>query len=57
MPRKKTAKDIYDDIPYVETQEEIEELLYSYDMGVFDDYKDAYAGYDDDYDSYGRSIY
>lgn len=55
MPRKKTAKDIYDDIPYLETQEEIQELLESYDMGVFDDYKDAYGDYDDDYDRYDYS--
>lgn len=55
MPGKKHVKDLYDEIPYVETQEEIQELLESYDMGVFDEYKDAYGDYDDDYDNYNHS--
>lgn len=50
MPRKKSQ---IEDMPILESAEEIEEFLESYSIGQFDSYRDAYDDMNFDMDNYG----
>lgn len=50
MPRKKTQ---IEDMPILESAEEVEEFLESYSIGGFDAYREAYGDDDFDMDNYG----
>ncbi|MFN9114300.1 MAG: hypothetical protein ACK5XN_29905 [Bacteroidota bacterium] len=53
MPRKNNEDKTFEDTMILETQDEIEEFMESYQIGGFDAYRDAYDDMNFDMDNYG----